>query len=152
VERFRVDQIDHVELFVPDRHEAAGWYERVLGLEVVAAFRQWADDPSGPLMISSDGGNTKLALFSGKPQGTAQTAGFHRVAFGVTANGFIAFLGRLEDLQVTDHLGRRVAADDVVDHERSYSIYFADPYGNRLELTTYDDDEVRASLNGHVPG
>ena len=31
---FRVLQIDHVELFVPDRHEAAGWYQRILGLDV----------------------------------------------------------------------------------------------------------------------
>lgn len=32
---FKVLQIDHVELFVPDRYEAARWYERVLGLEPV---------------------------------------------------------------------------------------------------------------------
>lgn len=25
---FRVEQIDHVELFVPDRYEAAEWYGR----------------------------------------------------------------------------------------------------------------------------
>jgi catechol 2,3-dioxygenase-like lactoylglutathione lyase family enzyme len=29
--------IDHVELFVPDRHEAAAWYRSVLGLEVLTA-------------------------------------------------------------------------------------------------------------------
>ena len=56
---FRVDQIDHVELFVPDRDEAAAWYRDVLGLEVVAAFAHWADDPAGPLMISPDGGSTE---------------------------------------------------------------------------------------------
>ena len=32
---FKVLQIDHVELFVPDRYEAARWYERTLGLQVV---------------------------------------------------------------------------------------------------------------------
>ena len=52
---FRVLQIDHVELFVPDRHEAAGWYQRILGLDVVPAYQDWAADPGGPLMISSDG-------------------------------------------------------------------------------------------------
>src|SRR5688500_7472544 len=60
---FRVLQIDHVELFVPDRHEAAGWYQRILGLDVVPALQAWAADPGGPLMMSSDGGSTKLALF-----------------------------------------------------------------------------------------
>jgi hypothetical protein len=30
---FRVLQLDHVEMFVPNRHEAAQWHKRVLGLE-----------------------------------------------------------------------------------------------------------------------
>ena len=74
--------LDHVELFVPDRHEAAAWYSR-LGLEIVEECRAWAEDPRGPLMISSDGGVTKLALFTGQPQGARETSGFHRVAFAV---------------------------------------------------------------------
>jgi len=51
---FKVDQIDHVELFVPDRREAARWYERTLGLAVLSQYEDWAEDPHGPLMISSD--------------------------------------------------------------------------------------------------
>jgi catechol 2,3-dioxygenase-like lactoylglutathione lyase family enzyme len=47
---FRVLQIDHVELFVPDRHEAARWYERVLGLQIVPEYEPWATG-GGPLMI-----------------------------------------------------------------------------------------------------
>jgi catechol 2,3-dioxygenase-like lactoylglutathione lyase family enzyme len=86
---FRVDQIDHVELFVPDRHEAAAWYQRVLGLNIVAEYEHWAADPRGPLMISSDGGHTKLALFQGTPQGSRETAGFHLVAFRVGAVNFV---------------------------------------------------------------
>ena len=35
---FRALQIDHVELFVPDRYEAAGWYQRVLGLEILVEY------------------------------------------------------------------------------------------------------------------
>jgi catechol 2,3-dioxygenase-like lactoylglutathione lyase family enzyme len=45
-------QLDHVELFVPDRYEAARWYQRVLGLEIVREYEEWAADPRGPLMIS----------------------------------------------------------------------------------------------------
>lgn len=33
---FRVEQIDHVELFVPDRREAAAWYGRTFGLHRAA--------------------------------------------------------------------------------------------------------------------
>jgi catechol 2,3-dioxygenase-like lactoylglutathione lyase family enzyme len=138
--------LDHVELFVPDRHEAASWYQRALGLEIVEWCRQWADDPRGPLMISSDGGATKLALFAGEPQGARETAGFHRVAFSTDARGFLAFLQRLESVELHDQHGRPVQADAVVDHRQAYSIYFIDPYGHRLEVTTYDYDAVRAAL------
>ena len=55
---FKVDQIDHVEFFVPDRREAARWYERTLGLLPVAAHGDWGEDPGGPLMISSNGGGS----------------------------------------------------------------------------------------------
>ena len=81
---FRVAQIDHVELFVPDRHAAAAWYSEVLGLAPLPGAEKWAADPGGPLMISPDGGRTKLALFQGNPQGNRPTAGFHRVAFRVS--------------------------------------------------------------------
>jgi hypothetical protein len=66
---FRVLQIDHVELFVTDRQAAAAWYESVLGLIPIPEAAQWAKDPEGPLMISSDQGKTMLALIQGTPQG-----------------------------------------------------------------------------------
>ena len=143
---FRVDQIDHVEMFVPDRRQAANWYKRVLGLDAVPEYEHWAQDPCGPLMISSDGGSTKLALFQGSPRGSRETTGFHLVAFRVGATTFAEFLGRLSELDLTDHRGRRVTADLVVDHDKAYSVYFCDPFGHRLELTTYDYDETKTEL------
>ena len=145
---FRVEQIDHVELFVPDRRQAAEWYRRVLGLEVVPGYEHWAEDPGGPLMISSDNGSTKLALFRGTPRGTRETAGFHLVAFRVGAEAFAEFLKRLPELELIDHRGRQLTADLVADHEQAYSIYFNDPFGHRLELTTYAHDATRARLEG----
>ena len=145
---FRVDQIDHVELFVPDRHQAAEWYREVLGLKVVREYEHWAHDPQGPLMISSDHGSTKLALFQGVPQGLRQTAGFHLVAFRVGAVDFGRFLDRLPDLGLTDHHRQRVTAGSVIDHVAAYSIYFCDPFGHRLELTTYEYEQAKAVLEG----
>ena len=146
MDTFRVLQIDHVELFVPDRHEAADWYRRILGLHVVPGFEQWAANPRGPLMIATAAGGTKLALFEGQPPQSRPTAGFHLVAFRVDADGFIAFVRRLDDHPVRDHQGRPVAADAVVDHDVAYSIYFCDPYGHHLEITTYEHDAVRTGL------
>ena len=152
VNSFRVFQIDHVELFVPDRHEAAALVPtHTLGLEIVPEYQEWAADPRGPLMISSDDGNTKLALFEGQPQASRPTAGFHRVAFRVNAGDFMEFLQRLRDRPLKDHRDRPVTSDSVVDHGKAYSVYFSDPYGHRLEVTTYEYEATRAALIGIRP-
>jgi catechol 2,3-dioxygenase-like lactoylglutathione lyase family enzyme len=146
VSTFQVDQLDHVELFVPNRHEAAAWYRSVLGLEVVSDYEHWAEARGGPLMISSDRGNTMLALFEGPPSGPPSAEGFRRVAFRVRGGGFIEFLKRLGDLGLHDHLHRVLTVDLVVDHGQAYSLYFSDPYGHLFELTTYDHETVAAQL------
>ena len=150
---FPILHIDHVELFVPDRYEAAGWYRRVLGLEILSAYEHWAAGSGGPLMISSDDGSTKLALFEGPPQESKPTAGFHRVAFRADAEAFIEFLRRLGELDLKDQQGRPITFDSVADHKKAYSVYFSDPYGHRLEVTTYDYESTRAALaDRQVPG
>jgi hypothetical protein len=95
--------------------------------------------PQRPLMISPDGGQTKLALFQGEPQGSRPTAGFHRVAFRVNGSDFLAFLGRAEQLGLKE--GQRPLR--VVDHQTAFSSYFADPCGHHLAVTTYDHEVVR---------
>ena len=148
---FKVLQIDHVELFVPDRYEAARWYEHALGLQIVRECEPWAVE-GGPLMISSDGGNTKLALFEGQPAPSTPTMAFRRVAFRVTGSGFAEFLRRLPELALVDATRGPVTINGVVDHRQAFSIYFDDPYGHQLEVTTYDYDDVSQrlrTLKGH---
>ena len=135
--KFRVGSIDHVELFVPDQYEAAKWYTDVLGLEILPQFEFWAEN-GGPLMLSSDGGATKIALFQGEPRGMRKTAGHHRVAFITNGENFITFLHRLEKLTIYDDNGNQVESWDISDHQKSFTIYFCDPYGNRYEITSYD--------------
>ena len=129
--------LDHVELFVPERLQAAEWYERVFGCRPIPGTEEWASHPQGPLMISPDGGRTKLALFAGQPQGGRATAGFHRVAFRVSATELLAFAARLPALDVRE--------SREVDHGSAWSVYFADPWGHRLEVTTYEVEAVRAA-------
>lgn len=138
---FSIGRIDHVELFVPDRYEAADWYREALGLEIVRDFEHWAVE-GGPLMISGDGGNTMLALFEGEPRGSRETAGHHRVAFRVDGQDFLRFVEGLGRTPVFDEQGRETSSGRLVDHDRAYSLYFCDPYGNRYEVTTYDHDEI----------
>ncbi len=145
--KFQVQQIDHVELTVPDRNLAAKWYCSVLGLEVLSDLEFWAEDPRGPLMIGTIDGSTKLALFVGNPTGSKRSVGFHRVAFCCSAEQFQNFLGQLPELRLRNEQGEIVNPNQVVDHRLAFSIYFCDPYGNQLEITTYEHESLRRAIN-----
>ena len=138
---FKVAQIDHVHLFVSDRHEAAAWYERILGFKIARDFEVWAV-PGGPLLISPDNGNTKLALFESKRVDEPNTEPKKTVAFRTNGEGFCRFLERLAHYPVFDESGKSVSTLEVVDHDLAFSVYFNDSAGNSLELTTYDCDTV----------
>ena len=142
----QVEQIDHVELYVPDRRAAAQWYHDVLGLNIVAEYEQWADDPNGPLMIETKSGGTKLALFEGMPTGSREMTGFHLVAFRVHSPSFLKFASLLPTLGLTNKQGQVVAPDMIADHCKAFSVYFCDPYGHQLEITTYDYEETKIGL------
>ena len=142
---FKVEQIDHVELFVPDRYTAARWYEQALGLRILPDYEHWAG-PGGPLMISSDGGDTKLALFEGEARGRRPTAGHHRVAFRVSGAGFLQFLEHVRETVVYSESGEAISQLSPVDHGKAFSVYFCDPYGNRFEVTSYDYRHIKLAL------
>ena len=144
MEKFRVDHLDHVELFVEDRYEAAAWYRRTLGLETLVEREGWADDPRGPLMISSDGGATMLALFEGRPPGKREIAGFRRVAFRVGGEDFMRFLDHAAKLGLETPQGEKIDRAAAIDHNGAFSVYFQDPWGHLLEVTTYEVEGLAA--------
>ncbi len=138
---FRVEQIDHVELYVSDQYEAASWYKDILGFEVLHAYEHWVSE-GGPLIISCDGGPSKLALFKGEVHSSDRTSWYRRVAFRVDGPGFVEFLTRLEAHRVFEENAKQVTPKDVVDHTKAFSIYFCNPYGHPCEVTTYDYEYV----------
>ena len=79
-----------------------GCIDQIDHLDVVPEYEYWGEVPHGLLMVSSDRGRTKLALFQGAPQGSRETVGFHLVAFRVGAVAFAEFLRRLPGLDLTD--------------------------------------------------
>ena len=93
-------------------------------------------------MISTDGGKTMLALFDGTSQGTERPIGIRRIAFRVNGEQFFKFIERLDAMSET----HAVRCSKIFDHEKSFLVYFADPYGNGLEITTYEHDAVRNQL------
>jgi catechol 2,3-dioxygenase-like lactoylglutathione lyase family enzyme len=133
-------QLDHIELLVPDQWEAAEGYGRVLGFSVIQEHIHWADE-GGPLMITNDDDQTLLALFRDTPQADSQVVGLGRVAYRVNSDDFMLFLKNSSGWRQPP-----LAPPDVVDHDKSYSVYLTDPYGNRLEVTSYDYAALCAKL------
>lgn len=143
--RFRMGRLDHVHIRVPDREEAARWYEEHLGFERVTKFEFWAEGfPGGPLQISADGGETMLALFEATeshpmiPQKTG-------VAFSLGAEEFMAFARSLPGA-LNSPSGRPVEINEVVDFDLCWAFNFADPWGNQYELNCYDYERIKAEL------
>jgi len=138
-------RLDHVHIRVPNRAEAAAWYEEHLGFEPVERFDFWASDvDGGPLQISADGGRTMLALFEageGHPM-IPQATG---VAFSVDAETFIAFARSLPG-EIESPRGEALAPNDVVDFDLCWAFDLVDPWGNRYELNCYDYDAIKTQL------
>lgn len=136
----KITDIDHIEIFVKDRSKAAQWYGKIFGLSPIQKLDAWAK--IGPLFIGNKDGTVKIALIDGRKDNDGS---INRMAFSASGEDFVGFINRLDDAKV-DFLKRRVAKKDVVDHDLSYSIYFDDPDGNKLELTCYEHDYVKSSI------
>lgn len=135
----RAQRIDHVHVEVRDRDAAAAWYARVLGLERHQALAGWADDPKGPLILSAGDGEPALSLFA---RGCAAATRDATIAFRVSGEDFLRFIAALPELHLNHDCARVLTAADLQDHGLSWSFYFNDPDGNRIEVTSYDYDMV----------
>jgi catechol 2,3-dioxygenase-like lactoylglutathione lyase family enzyme len=116
----KLDGLDHVALTVIDVARAAKWYIDVLG------FSRMHEDVWGEVPTFVGIGGTGLALF---PRQRANDDGIRHVAFRAKRQEFLNAQRELRD---------RGVQFEFEDHEISHSIYFCDPDGNRLEITTYE--------------
>jgi catechol 2,3-dioxygenase-like lactoylglutathione lyase family enzyme len=123
-----LEGIDHVALSARDVERAAQWYIDVLGFE----RRHQGMWDGIPVFIGK--GTTSLALFPvrGKERSTSREPGGVRMlhlAFRANHKNFLA---------AQEELKQRGIRFEFQDHEISHSIYFSDPDGHKLEITTYD--------------
>jgi catechol 2,3-dioxygenase-like lactoylglutathione lyase family enzyme len=124
----QLEGIDHVALAVRDIDRSAKWYIEVLGFERIHEG-MWNGIPT---FIGK--GNTAIALFPSNssprpPSSTRRDIRMLHLAFRASHDGFLA---------AQEELRRRGIKFEFQDHEISHSIYFRDPDGHHLEITTYD--------------
>lgn len=134
--------IDHVEFTVPDQRAAAAWFDDVLGLRPVTTMMQSVSISGGPLMLSGDGGSTKIALFQGEVP-KPMRGNFTRLALRVGGERFIAILQRLRSGCAFNEKGETLTTPRFRDHTYAFSVYFCDPHGYPFEVTTYDYDFIQ---------
>jgi catechol 2,3-dioxygenase-like lactoylglutathione lyase family enzyme len=123
-EVFKTESMDHVALAVSDLEASERWYAETLGLE-----RRFEEAWSGPPVMMCVG-ETCVALFrarEGEPLGTEK--GLRHVAFRVDRPNFEA---------CKEGLGAKGLEFSEADHGVSQSVYFRDPDGYLIEVTTYE--------------
>ena len=123
-----LEGIDHVALAVSDVERSAQWYIDVLGFE----YRHKDVWDGIPTFIAK--GTTAIALFPPRGEGRSTTSSqpairMLHLAFRANQKSFLA---------AQQELKRREIKFEFQDHEISHSIYFRDPDGHQLEITTYE--------------
>ena len=136
--------IDHAAIHVKDLEKSKAFYTQILGLQVSARERQ---KPGVEYFL--DCGSSLIGLIQGRPEGDVhklQDEGFgvNHIAFGVKTQDFDRCVEELKSQGVTIvHSKKR---------EKSWSVYFLDPDGNKLELTAWPhedqlDEKERISIH-----
>jgi catechol 2,3-dioxygenase-like lactoylglutathione lyase family enzyme len=128
-----LEGIDHVAMSVRDVERSAQWYIEVLGFE----HRHKGAWDGVPTFIGK--GTTAIALFPTRsdPKSTSPSrAGIRmlHLAFRSDRENFLAAQREFKE---------RGIKFEFQDHELSHSIYFRDPDGHELEITTYDLETPR---------
>ena len=126
---FQLEELDHIAITVADLTRSVAWYRDVLGLE------PRHQDVWGNVPTFMCAGSTGLALF---PAETAKPAPKPDTARTLVMRHF-AFRANRKNFEAAQQRLRELGADfKFQDHEIAHSIYFHDPDGHRVEITTYD--------------
>ena len=121
----RLEQIDHIALRCASPEATRAWYMNTLGFEHV-----FPDHGSGtPIILRL--GSTFINLFPQK-EGEQPAADSRIWHFALRAATYEDFQSAQTELQA------RAISFGFRDHEIAHSIYFTDPDGVLLEITTYD--------------
>ena len=123
--RIRIEGIDHVALVVRDLQTSKRWYCEMF------RFESLESNPASPYVGNE---SVKLALLQIVEGSTFTPPVSHgaracHFAFGADRTTFESYRARLDDLNMRY---------EELTHSDSQSIYFSDPDGYMIEVTTYE--------------
>ena len=125
---FKIEALDHVALSVRDLERSARWYADVLGFK-----RQYEGMWDGvPIFVGN--GDAAIAVFPA----CEEIGSTSRDRAAVRTLHFAFRADHKNFLRAQDELKKRAIAFDFQNHEISHSIYFRDPDGHQVEITTYE--------------
>jgi catechol 2,3-dioxygenase-like lactoylglutathione lyase family enzyme len=126
-----LEGIDHVALAVADIERSAAWYMDVLGFERLHAG-MWNGVP-----VFVGKGKTAIALFPRRARD--DSASSHQADRNEIDMLHLAMRAdRKNFLAAQEELRKRRVKFTFEDHEISHSIYFRNPDGHQIEITTYE--------------
>ena len=126
---FELQYLDHVAITVADLERSTRWYCDVLGYE-----HRYPDRWDGvPVMLGL--GPTLIALFPAKAQELPWLP-----EESIRIAHFALRADRKNFLLAQEELQAQGINATFQDHDISHSIYFHDPDGHQLEITTYELD------------
>ena len=125
---FTIEALDHVALSVRDVERSAQWYADVLGFK-----RQHEGMWNGtPIFVGNAA--AAIALFPVRDKAGSRS----RDRAAVRTLHFAFRTDRENFLRAQDKLKKLAIPFDFENHEISHSIYFRDPDGHQIEITTYE--------------
>ncbi len=125
----KIRGLDHVAIPVTDLNRSIAWYQDVLGLER-RYEKEWGDYPA--MLCAGDSCVALIHPPNSVPNPDRGKEGLvpdRHIAFNVDRESFDEAVGEIRDR------GIPFTYDD---HEISLSIYFFDPDGHWIEITTFD--------------
>ncbi|PZL97719.1 hypothetical protein CKF43_03540 [Pantoea graminicola] len=129
----KIDEIDHIHLYVENIELAERWYQTILGFSRDESLLFWFGQ-GGPLVIRNHGASLSLFLRRSQHPG-------HTVAFRVAARSFSELIPVLKQHNIPF---------SVSDHDVSMSVYFSDLSDNKIEVTSYEYPDAKQRLENLV--